>query len=103
MCLGVTELTPGHTGDHIVKDLSEVLHSWNLEARKICFVTTDGGANIVAAVRKFMASKCSHVPCVAHLLNLCVCRALSLSGKATAATEQFWCVVNTEIFFMVIT
>ena len=98
VCLGVTELTPGHTGDHIANDLAQVIKSWNIEIKSICSITTDGGANIVAAVRKLMGGERSHVPCVAHLLNLCVCCALSLSDKATGVIEKVWFYLHVVIY-----
>ncbi|MPC39625.1 Zinc finger BED domain-containing protein 1 [Portunus trituberculatus] len=88
VCLGVAKLTPGRTGEQIANDLTQILHSWNLETRKICSITTDGGANIIAAVRKLMGGEHSHIPCLAHLINQCVCQALSQSDKATAVIER---------------
>ncbi|XP_045115035.1 E3 SUMO-protein ligase ZBED1-like isoform X2 [Portunus trituberculatus] len=48
----------------------------------------DGGANIIGAVRKIMGGERSHVPCMAHLINLCVHQALSKSEKVTSVIEK---------------
>ncbi|KAL1489200.1 hypothetical protein ABEB36_014133 [Hypothenemus hampei] len=74
--LGVKDLTPHHTAEHISKDFEAILESWDLSKNKIISVTTDNGANIVAGVNLLLASKNKHVSCLAHNINFVVTKAL---------------------------
>ncbi|XP_039308580.1 E3 SUMO-protein ligase ZBED1-like isoform X4 [Solenopsis invicta] len=80
MCLGVKNLTPHHTAINICADLNEMLEHWNISKKSIVSVTTDNGANIVAGIKMLLAKENPetniHVPCLAHNINLVVCKAL---------------------------
>lgn len=80
ICLGVKELTTNHTADHIKSDLSDMLLSWAINLDKVTAITTDNGANIIAAVRLLCQNE-NHVPCFAHTLNLVVTKALEVATK----------------------
>lgn len=57
-----------HTADAIATHLRSILLEWGLQDKVFC-VTTDNGANVVAAVKKM---NMRHPPCFAHTLNLIV-------------------------------
>ena len=99
VCLGVLELTPGHTSDHIADNLSSFLSLWNLETSKICSITTDDRPNTITAVRKLMGNDRSHIPCLAHILNQCVSQALSHSEMATSVIEKVWWSYSVPRYF----
>lgn len=71
-CLGARQLQPHHTAIHINEDLVQMLDQFKIDKSKIVSVTTDGGANIVAAVRILLGSSKFHIPCLAHMINLVV-------------------------------
>ncbi|XP_073728840.1 E3 SUMO-protein ligase ZBED1-like [Misgurnus anguillicaudatus] len=57
-----------HTADAIATHLRSIILEWGLQDKVFC-VTTDNGANVVAAVKKL---NMRHLPCFAHTLNLIV-------------------------------
>jgi len=79
MCLGVKNLTPHHTAINICGDLNEMLQDWNILKKNLISVTTDNGANIVAGTKMLLEQEKLeniHVSCLAHNINLVVCKAL---------------------------
>lgn len=58
-----------HTGVHIKARLQEVFEEFKV-AEKIAAVTTDNGSNVTNAVLQELGA--THMPCVAHTINLAV-------------------------------
>ncbi|XP_022165682.1 zinc finger BED domain-containing protein 1-like [Myzus persicae] len=69
---------------HFLKIMTNELHNWNI-FNKVVAVVTDGGANIRAAVRLM---NLSHLPCIAHKLNLVVQQALKLCDDEGVGPEN---------------
>ncbi|CAG4960459.1 unnamed protein product [Parnassius apollo] len=65
------QLSQGHTGQYIQECWKEICEEFNIDKTKIVSITTDGGANIVSAVRLFLGDD-PRIPCMAHCLNLVV-------------------------------
>lgn len=63
----------------------EISKDFNISKKQIISVTTDGGMNIVSAVRMFLGED-RKIPCMAHTKNL-ICDVLK--GK-----EDFWGIVT---------
>lgn len=61
----------GHTGQYIQECWKEICEEFKIDETKIVSITTDGGANIVSAVRLFLGDN-HRIPCMAHCLNLVV-------------------------------
>lgn len=66
--LGCAQLSERHTAVNLKEEMLKVAKFWNIET-KVHTVTTDNAANIVAAVRE---TGWTHIPCMAHTLNLVV-------------------------------
>lgn len=64
--------------------MTNELNNWNI-FHKVVAVVTDGGANIKAAIRLM---NLSHLPCIAHKLNLVVQQALKLSDDEGVGPEN---------------
>ncbi|XP_049310517.1 uncharacterized protein LOC115066512 [Bactrocera dorsalis] len=60
-----------HTADYIKECFQNITDEFSIEKGCILSITTDGGANMVAAVKKFLEDG-KRIPCMAHLLNLIV-------------------------------
>lgn len=71
--LETKEIPGSHTGIAIANSLQEVFNKWSI-SEKITAIVTDNGANIKNAVSEQLNK--THVPCVAHTLNLCVTDAI---------------------------
>ncbi|XP_046746402.1 zinc finger BED domain-containing protein 4-like [Diprion similis] len=71
-CLGAKQLQPHHPAIHIKEDLKVMLDQFKVDKSKIVSAPTDGGANILAAVRILLGSSRLHIPCLAHMINLVV-------------------------------
>lgn len=80
--LGVRRLRESHTADNIVTEIDAVLDEFKIPKSKIVGICTDGGANMIAAVRKLLGDG-RHVYCFAHLLNLVVTDGLEDDKNAT--------------------
>ncbi|KAM3842487.1 E3 SUMO-protein ligase ZBED1 [Diretmus argenteus] len=68
-CLETTFIPENHTAEVLAEALTEAMHDWDIEDSKISCVTTDNGANIVAAIREL---KWPWLNCFGHNLNLAV-------------------------------
>nr|XP_055051518.1 E3 SUMO-protein ligase ZBED1 [Misgurnus anguillicaudatus] len=68
-CLETTFIPENHTADVLSEALKEVLLDWGIEETKISCITTDNGANIVAAIRGL---KWPWLNCFGHNLNVAV-------------------------------
>lgn len=71
--LETREMPGSHTALSIATSLRQIFELWNIH-NKVVSVTTDNGANIKSAVTDHL--KITHIPCVAHTLNLCVTDAI---------------------------
>ncbi|CAG4996731.1 unnamed protein product [Parnassius apollo] len=60
-----------HSGQYIKECWEEICEEFHIDKNKIVAITTDGGANIVAAVRLFLGND-RRISCMAHCLNLIV-------------------------------
>ncbi|PZC80784.1 hypothetical protein B5X24_HaOG214008 [Helicoverpa armigera] len=59
------------SGQYIQECWKEICEEFEIDKNKIVSITTDGGANIVSAVRLFLGDN-HRIPCMAHVLNLVV-------------------------------
>lgn len=50
-CLETTFIPENHTAEVLAEALSDAMQDWDIEQSKISCITTDNGANIVAAIR----------------------------------------------------
>ncbi|CAG9830093.1 unnamed protein product [Diabrotica balteata] len=71
MMLGVRRLRERHTGDYICQTMNEVLDEFGIPLARVVGICTDGGANMLAAVKKLLGEG-KNVHCFAHILNLIV-------------------------------
>lgn len=64
-CCEVSEI---HTSENLAEELLKVAREWKIEHKVVCCVT-DNAANIVKAIKLL---KWTHLPCLAHTINLIV-------------------------------
>lgn len=67
--LACREMNVAHTGMNIANTIMEVLEEFGVHKEKVVAVTTDRGANMLAAVKELGLNS---VPCFAHVLNTIV-------------------------------
>lgn len=80
-----------HTVDSIEEELTRVCRDWKV-LNKVCFIVTDNGANIVAAVTKVMQKR--QLPCPAHTVNLVVHDAIRNTNKVKNVQEKIKRIVS---------
>ncbi|XP_076876677.1 E3 SUMO-protein ligase ZBED1-like [Brachyhypopomus gauderio] len=80
-CLETLFIPESHTGDNLAEALRSSLQEWSLDEGKLACITTDNGANIVAAVRKL---GWQWLNCFGHNLHLAVTNALKSEKDRTA-------------------
>ncbi|XP_038062433.1 E3 SUMO-protein ligase ZBED1-like [Patiria miniata] len=73
-CLDTSFLPESHTAENLANALRSTLTQWNLPVSKLSCITTDNGANIVAAIRQL---QWPWLNCFGHNLNLGVTRAIT--------------------------
>ena len=85
LCLCVQKIVGSHTGEHLSNEIYKVLSSYGI----VNFITTDNAANMVNCVKDLKdrkEMKVERIPCMAHLLNLIVKKALAslcfITGKS---------------------
>lgn len=66
-----TSFLQAHTADYIKECFEKITEEFSIEKDRILSITTDGGANMVAAVKQFLGDG-KRIPCLAHKLNLIV-------------------------------
>lgn len=71
--LETSEIPGSHTGAAIATSLKQVFSKWNI-SEKVTAMVTDNDSNVNNAVLEHL--KKTHIPCVAHTLNLSVTDAL---------------------------
>ncbi len=72
-CLDTVPMYDDHTGQNISDALLDVLENWELKQDKVVAITTDNGANVVAALRNLGVARIS---CFGHNLDLAIKKAL---------------------------
>ncbi|XP_050339717.1 uncharacterized protein LOC126766060 [Bactrocera neohumeralis] len=89
-----------HTADYIKECFENITDEFSMEKGCILSITTDGGANMVAAVKKFLEDG-KRIPCMAHLLSLIVdgvtrdnAPVLQISNRVKAIVTYFKQSVN---------
>lgn len=80
--LGVRRLRESHTADYIAAEIDNLCQVFDIPKSKILGVCTDGGANMIAGVRKLLGEG-KNIYCFAHLLNLIVSDGLEDSNNVT--------------------
>jgi hypothetical protein len=74
-----------HTAKAIADTIKNMIQKWEIEDRVIT-ITTDNGANIVAAIRELTSIK--RLSCAAHTLQLAIGKGLKLVEVLTTRTKQ---------------
>lgn len=74
-----------HTAEAIAKAIKNIIQKWEIEGR-VLSVTTDNGANVVAAIREL--DPIVRLSCAAHTLQLAIGRGLKLVETLTARVRQ---------------
>nr|XP_055037872.1 E3 SUMO-protein ligase ZBED1-like [Misgurnus anguillicaudatus] len=80
-CLETSFMPESHTSDNLSEALRSTLEEWSLDETKLACVTSDNGANIVAAVRKL---GWGWLPCFGHNLHLAVTNSMKAEKERTA-------------------
>lgn len=70
-----------HTAEYLKDRLLHVLSIYNIDISRVHTITTDGAANMIAAVRLLNVK---NIHCIAHIINLTVQSALDISVRALA-------------------
>lgn len=97
-CLETSYTPESHTAEHLSECLQLGLHDWGLDEKKLSCITTDNGANIVAAVRQL---GWPWLNCFGHNLHLAVTngvnseaartgRAIGLCRSLVSVFSQSW-------------
>ena len=66
--LDTLPITKDETADTLARMIEEIFQSWSIR-EKLSLMVTDNAANVIATCRKLAVHR---VPCMGHLLNLCV-------------------------------
>uniref|UniRef100_A0A3P9LVT4 BED-type domain-containing protein n=1 Tax=Oryzias latipes TaxID=8090 RepID=A0A3P9LVT4_ORYLA len=80
-CLETVFTPESHTADNLAEALRSSFEEWSLNERKLICITTDNGANIVAAVRKL---GWTWLNCFGHNLHLAVTNSMKTEKDRTA-------------------
>ncbi|RXN13466.1 zinc finger BED domain-containing 1-like protein [Labeo rohita] len=80
-CLETVFMPENHTSDNISDALRHAFEEWSLDEKKLTCITTDNGANIVAAVKKL---NWPWLNCFGHNLHLAVTNAMASVKDRTA-------------------
>lgn len=79
-CLETAFAPESHTAAVLAEVLQDALQAWGVGEEKVVCITTDNGANIVAAVRDL---KWPWISCFGHNLNLAVNNTLNKEKAKT--------------------
>ncbi|KAH9633052.1 hypothetical protein HF086_000412 [Spodoptera exigua] len=82
-----------HTGQYIQECWKEICEEFEIDKNKIVSITTDGGSNIVSAVRLFLGDN-HQIPCMAHVLNVVVEGVLKEIKEFSALTDHIQTIVT---------
>ncbi len=80
-CLETVFMPENHTSDNISDALRHAFEEWSLDEKKLACITTDNGANIIAAVKKL---NWPWLNCFGHNLHLAVTNAMASVKDRTA-------------------
>ncbi|XP_052432606.1 E3 SUMO-protein ligase ZBED1-like [Carassius gibelio] len=91
-CLQTCFMPESHTADNLEEALREAINDWKLQEKQIACITTDNGANIVAAIRQL---KWPWLSCFGHNLNLAINNSLAQQRASTDRAFGVCRAVNT--------
>ncbi|XP_067226603.1 E3 SUMO-protein ligase ZBED1-like [Chanodichthys erythropterus] len=91
-CLQTCFIPESHTADNLEEALREAINDWKLQEKQIACITTDNGANIVAAIRQL---KWPWLSCFGHNLNLAINNSLAQQSASTDRAFGVCRAVNT--------
>ncbi|CAG5039997.1 unnamed protein product [Parnassius apollo] len=89
----VPSRTTAHTADYIKECFENITEEFTIEKDCILSITTDGGANMVAAVKQYLGDG-KRIPCMAHLLNLIVDGATRDNGPVLQIANRVKAIVT---------
>lgn len=78
---------------YIRECFEDIIKEFSIEKTSIHSMTTDGGSNIVSAVKKFLGDN-KRIPCMAHLINLIVDAALTKDAPVLEIANQVKSIVT---------
>lgn len=84
-CLGTIYVPESHTADYLADSILECIKEWRINERNISCVTTDNGANIVAAVWQL---NWPWLNCFGHNLNVAINNSLGYRRIRPVQTEH---------------
>lgn len=112
VCIAVRGFQESHSGDNIRQIILGILREFSLDASKMVAITTDRGANMVAAICNPPSSSSQkngeeperfpegcHVPCFTHMLNTGVQRAFEQATYFKSAFEELKSLVIMLLFY----
>ncbi|XP_060774010.1 zinc finger BED domain-containing protein 4-like [Neoarius graeffei] len=79
-CLQTSFMPETHSADNLEDALRSTIMEWNIQEKRIACITTDNGANIVAAIRQL---KWQWLSCFGHNLNLAINNSLAQQKAST--------------------
>lgn len=82
-----------HTADYIKECLAEITADFSIDRHRILSITTDGGNNMVAAVKQFLGEG-RRIPCMAHMLNLVVDGAIKENNAVVEIANRVKAIVT---------
>ncbi|XP_057332079.1 uncharacterized protein LOC130671946 [Microplitis mediator] len=82
-----------HTAEYIKETWDKICEEYVIDKSKIVSITTDGGANMVAALRLFIGND-RRVPCMAHCFNLFVDGVLRETHEFSALCDHVKSIVT---------
>ena len=94
-CLDTVSMYDDHTGQNISDALLDVLENWELKQDKVVAITTDNGANVVAALRNLGVAR---INCFGHNLDLAIKKALIVPRVKQALARCHALVALVELF-----
>lgn len=91
-CSQTCFMPESHTADNLEEALCEAINDWKLQEKQIACITTDKGANIVAAIWQL---KWPWLSCFGHNLNLAINNSLAQQRASTDRAFGVCRAVNT--------
>ena len=83
--LEISYFPASHTAEAIANTIKKAIQKWEIED-KVVSITTDNGANIVAAIQKFTLIK--RLSCAAHTLQLAIGKGLKHVNNLVIHAKQ---------------
>jgi hypothetical protein len=91
--VGARQILFSHTANNIKEQLKTIMEDVKLKCDQIKNVSTDGGANIVRAVKDLFVDN-RHVSCLCHFLNLLVGNSIRSKAPLYAAISKVKTIVT---------